>query len=112
MFLATNNCLSVTAAVVTACVFTQPIWAGEPALNSAAKPIQPLVAEAAQAEQPANAALAVLFASPTNSPSSLIAEVRTESGPGIRTARRAYLSAGTNRFAFLVPEGFRMDTCE
>lgn len=38
--------------------------------------------------------------------SSLTAEVRRETGPGLIPARRAYLAAGTNTFAFVVPSGF------
>lgn len=36
-------------------------------------------------------------------------EVRHEHGPGIAPARRAYLTVGETRFAFLVPVGFRVD---
>ena len=35
------------------------------------------------------------------------AEVRPEGGPGLLPVNRAYLMIGTNRFAFLVPAGFR-----
>jgi hypothetical protein len=36
-------------------------------------------------------------------------ELRREALPGLPPATRAYLNAGTNRFAFLVPPGFRLD---
>jgi hypothetical protein len=39
----------------------------------------------------------------------MTAEVRQESGPRQLPAQRAYLAVGTNRFAFLVPDGFRAD---
>jgi hypothetical protein len=45
-------------------------------------------------------------------PPAFKAWVRVEGGPGLRTARRAYVSAGTNRFAFVVPDGFRMESSD
>ncbi|MGO8676945.1 MAG: hypothetical protein ACLQVX_13865 [Limisphaerales bacterium] len=39
----------------------------------------------------------------------LRAEVRTDNEAGSVTARRAFVTAGTNRFAFSVPEGFRLE---
>jgi len=38
----------------------------------------------------------------------LAATVRDEASPGTIPIRRAYLSAGTNRFAFTVPDGFQV----
>jgi hypothetical protein len=38
----------------------------------------------------------------------LQAKVELEAGPGFLPANRAYLTAGTNRFAFLVPSGFAL----
>jgi hypothetical protein len=43
-------------------------------------------------------------------PVNLQAEVRTDNEPGSLPARRAFVTAGTNRFAFSVPEGFRLDS--
>jgi hypothetical protein len=48
----------------------------------------------------------------TNLPPSVKAELKVETGPGQIPARRAYLTAGTNRFAFLVPEDFRLDASD
>jgi hypothetical protein len=39
-------------------------------------------------------------------------EVRHEGGPGLSAANRAYVTAGTNKFAFQVPVGFRLDTAD
>jgi hypothetical protein len=40
------------------------------------------------------------------------AEVRHEGGPGLMLADRAYLAAGTNRFAFLIPPELRLQVVE
>jgi hypothetical protein len=47
----------------------------------------------------------------TNSPP-LQVEVRHEGGPGMAAANRAYVTAGTNKFAFLMPDGFRLETAD
>jgi len=39
-------------------------------------------------------------------------EVRHEGGPGISAANRAYVTAGTNTFAFQMPAGFRLETAD
>ena len=49
--------------------------------------------------------------SASNAPS-FKAEVRYEGGPGFSPAYRAYLTVGTNRFAFLIPSGFRLRVSE
>jgi hypothetical protein len=46
----------------------------------------------------------------TNPPLVLV-KVLSEGGPDI-AAQRAYVSAGTNKFAFLVPSGFRLDSSQ
>jgi hypothetical protein len=38
----------------------------------------------------------------------LSAELRHEGGPGLLPVERLYLTAGTNTFAFLIPEGFKL----
>jgi hypothetical protein len=43
-------------------------------------------------------------------PFALQADVRTDHEAGSLPARRAFVTAGTNRFAFSVPEGFRLDS--
>jgi len=68
--------------------------------------------ETPRAEQPDTHSQAELGGSMTSQTPALVAEVRTESGPRIATVRRAYLTAGTNRFAFVVPDGFRLDASE
>jgi hypothetical protein len=40
------------------------------------------------------------------------AEIRHEGGPGLMPADRAYITAGTNKFAFLIPAGFRVQTTD
>jgi len=40
----------------------------------------------------------------------LSAETRHEEGPGLLPADRAYLRAGTNRFSFLIPAGWKLET--
>jgi hypothetical protein len=40
----------------------------------------------------------------------LSAETRHEEGPGLLPADRAYVRAGTNKFAFLVPTGLKLET--
>ncbi len=42
-------------------------------------------------------------------PLALRAEVRTDNEAGSLPARRAFVTVGTNRFAFSVPEGFRLE---
>ncbi len=44
----------------------------------------------------------------TNTPA-ILALVRHEEGPGLLPADRVYVTAGTNKFAFLVPAGFKME---
>jgi hypothetical protein len=39
-------------------------------------------------------------------------EVRHEGGPGLSAADRAYVTAGTNKFAFQMPAGFRLETSD
>ena len=52
-------------------------------------------------------------ASLTNDASmSMDVRVKVESGPGQIAASRAYITVGTNRFAFLVPGGFKIDTSD
>jgi hypothetical protein len=43
-------------------------------------------------------------------PLPLQAQVRTDNEPGSVPARRAFVTAGTNRFAFSVPQGFHLDS--
>ena len=38
------------------------------------------------------------------------AEMRHEEGPGLLPADRAYVIAGTNKFAFLIPPGLKLET--
>lgn len=38
--------------------------------------------------------------------------IRDESGPGQVATRRAFLNAGTNKFAFIMPDGLRMDSSD
>ncbi len=40
----------------------------------------------------------------------LTAEIRHEEGPGLLPADRAYVRAGTNNFAFVVPPGLKLET--
>ena len=47
----------------------------------------------------------------SNAPA-LRVEVRHEGGPGQFPAYRAYVTAGTNKFAFLMPAGFRLDASD
>jgi len=47
--------------------------------------------------------------SPPATPLVLQAEVRTDHEEGSVPARRAFVTAGTNRFAFSVPEGFHLE---
>jgi len=56
-----------------------------------------------------SAAAADLEAGSAPMPPALRAEIRTDSEPGSVEARRAFVTAGTNRFAFSVPEGFRLE---
>src|SRR5664279_4247201 len=39
-------------------------------------------------------------------------EVRYEGGPGMSAANRAYVTAGTNKFVFQMPAGFRLETAD
>jgi len=43
---------------------------------------------------------------------SIEVKVKVESGPGQIPASRAYVTVGTNRFAFLVPGGFKIDSSD
>jgi hypothetical protein len=43
-----------------------------------------------------------------SNPPPLRVEVRHEGGPGLSAADRAYVTAGTNKFAFLMPPGYRL----
>lgn len=45
----------------------------------------------------------------TNMPP-IAAELRHEEGPGLMPADRAYVVAGTNKFAFLIPAGLKLET--
>src|SRR5579863_9140330 len=38
------------------------------------------------------------------------ATVSHEEGPGVLPADRVYVTAGTNKYSFLVPAGYRMET--
>lgn len=49
------------------------------------------------------------FGAQTNLPV-MAAELRHEEGPGQLPADRAYVVAGTNKFAFLIPAGFKLET--
>ena len=46
----------------------------------------------------------------TNQPTALVVKLKSEEMSGMRPVQRAYVDFGTNRFAFIVPPGFRMDT--
>jgi hypothetical protein len=48
----------------------------------------------------------------TNPPPILSVEVKHEEGPDIMPAERAWLTIGTNKCAFIVPPGFRMNMFE
>jgi hypothetical protein len=54
-------------------------------------------------------AAADLSANAPSTPPPLVGEVKWDGGPGRMPATRAYVTSGTNRFAFLVPAGLRMD---
>jgi len=56
-------------------------------------------------------AAGLTWSCPTNPPP-LRVEVRYEGGPGLSAANRAYVTAGTNKFAFLLPVGFRLETSD
>ena len=45
-----------------------------------------------------------------SNPPPLRVEVRYEGGPGLIPTYRAYVTAGTNKFAFQMPAGFRLET--
>src|ERR1051326_5895251 len=62
------------------------------------------ITPAAEAESSATTAK---NANPTNPPPITVA-VKFEGGPGQIPANRAYITAGTNRFAFLLPGEFRL----
>src|ERR1051326_7470386 len=62
------------------------------------------ITPAAEAESSATTAK---NANPTNPPPISVA-VKFEGGPGQIPANRAYITAGTNKFAFLLPDGFRL----
>lgn len=48
----------------------------------------------------------------TTNPPPLRVEVRHEGGPGLSAADRAYVTAGTNKFAFLMPPGYRPEASD
>jgi hypothetical protein len=45
-------------------------------------------------------------------PSPLKAEVKYLGGPGLMPVNRAFVTAGTNKFTFLMPDGFRLETSD
>jgi hypothetical protein len=45
----------------------------------------------------------------TNLPTALSTELKSEEMVGLQPVQRAYVTFGTNRFAFVVPYGYRMD---
>ena len=45
----------------------------------------------------------------TNAAPRLQARIVREGGPGLRTVNRAYINRATNRFALIVPDGYRVD---
>ena len=47
-----------------------------------------------------------------SNPPPLRVEIRYEGGPGLAPAYRAYVTAGTNKFAFQMPAGFRLETSD
>jgi hypothetical protein len=47
-----------------------------------------------------------------SNPAPMRVEVRLEGGPGMSPANRAYVTAGTNKFAFQMPAGFRLETAD
>jgi hypothetical protein len=55
------------------------------------------------------AGAADLASSCASNPPPLRVEVRHEGGPGLSAADRAYVTAGTNKFAFLMPPGYRLE---
>jgi hypothetical protein len=66
-------------------------------------------------------ATAVLAVAATNSPAEkatndvpvlMDVRIKVESGPGQIAASRAYITVATNRFAFLVPGGFKVDSSD
>ena len=83
-------------------------------LADAAQPIQNSPANLSPALFTAGGASVAPFAPGTSSAATnklaMKAVVKADSGPGVRPAPRAWLTVGTNQFAFLVPEGYRMET--
>jgi hypothetical protein len=63
-----------------------------------------LLAGAASAAEPA-------WSCASNAPP-LQVDLRHEGGPGLAAANRVYVTAGTNKFAFQLPEGFRLETAD
>src|SRR5437764_1316286 len=55
----------------------------------------------------ASSAATMKTGDPTNQPPITVA-VKFEGGPGQIPANRAYITAGTNKFAFLLPDRFRL----
>jgi hypothetical protein len=47
-----------------------------------------------------------------SNPPPMRVEVRYEGGPGLSPANRAYVTAGTNKFAFQMPAGFRLESAD
>ena len=45
-------------------------------------------------------------------PSALKAEVKFLGGPGLMPVNRGFVTAGTNKFTFLMPDGFRLETSD
>jgi hypothetical protein len=48
----------------------------------------------------------------TNQPPPISVAIKTQGGPGQIPASRAYITAGTNKFAFLVPGEFKLAGCD
>jgi hypothetical protein len=44
--------------------------------------------------------------------SAITVALKSEGGPGLVTTTRAYITVGTNKFAFLVPDEFKMAGCD
>jgi hypothetical protein len=63
----------------------------------------------ANAQEEAKASVSAAL---TNAASRLEINVRQEGGPGLVPCRRAYLSTGPDRMAFLIPEGFDLDSSD
>jgi hypothetical protein len=48
----------------------------------------------------------------TTNLSQITVALKSEGGPGLVTTTRAYITVGTNKFAFLVPDEFKMAGCD